>query len=635
MKKICLLAFCFFAVLAFICGCTDGTEESSAPVSIAESSASSTAESRESVSEAERSDDRVSKTESAVMSDESDESETSEDSSVAEESSRASAESSAEETSAEMSEESSRREESAVSAESSEPTESSRPTESPEESEESTEPAESSEESDESSLTESSEESTGQGESSADSSDETSSETPPEDRVTYEDTLIRDGLGNYLCGVPYGYTWKVDYVNGVIVGEDVTVCTTQAAYNACNPDWSVTIYAEKQSDGTYIALRDAIVSPGSAAGAGIRIGTNQIAIVVHSAASNPNAGYKNWKGKVVAMATKAGDIFEIGDGWSSVYAVVPETSQKDPNEGDDEMNGIGDAEFLPSGHLLYNGAAYSQAYYSETWGPLYADTYASYAEAFPGVGIHVINHPSSVINITNPLVRAMTNDQRAVLDRMEQCIYGDVNFVNLGNIFEEHRGEYLYFKSDYHWTQLGAYYAYRAFAESVGLTPTPLKSFEEKIINDRFIGHTNDYAHDDRILSFYDTVYAYMPLKEHTYAVYFSDRSLYRVYDNCIQPSIDTYSCFLTGDQAFAVINVPENDQDKTAVVIKDSSANAFVPFLTEIYGNIVVIDPRHIQVDIRQVVAEYGADDIIFFATASTSNGSAYRNYYEAMLNR
>ena len=251
------------------------------------------------------------------------------------------------------------------------------------------------------------------------------------------------------------------------------------------------------------------------------------------------------------------------------------------------------------------------------------------------LGIHVINHPLSVINIDNAAVREMTVNQREVLNRMEQCIYGRVNFVNLGRLFEEHRGEYFYFKSDYHWTQLGAYYAYRAFAESVGLTPTELSAFEVKVINDKFIGHTNDYAHDDRILSFYDTIYAYMPTKEHTYTVYLSDMSLYRVYNNCIQPSINTYSCFLTGDQAFSIINVPENDQDKTVVVIKDSSANAFVPFLTEHYGNIIVIDPRHVQLSIKQVVKDYGVDDIIFFATASTSNGSTYCNYYRNMLER
>ncbi len=310
----------------------------------------------------------------------------------------------------------------------------------------------------------------------------------------------------------------------------------------------------------------------------------------------------------------------------------PQESQ--PEESEDEpVYDIGDAELIETGYLLYNGAAYSQTRYNATQAQRYADIYARYAELFPDINIHVINHPLSAMNITNPAVAAMVTDQGQVLDNMQSHIYGDVNFVNLKNIFRQHAGEYLYFKSDYHWTQLGAYYAYCAFAESIGVTPTPLSSFEELMVTDTFIGHTNDYAHDDRILSFVDTVYAYMPTKEHTMAVYLSDMSLYRVYNNCIQTSIKNYSCFLTGDQAFSVINVPENDQSKTVLVIKESSGNAFVPFLTEHYGNIIVIDPRHIMPDVRQVVAEYGVKDIIFFATASTSNGSTYCDYYHRLI--
>ncbi len=668
MKKVCLLAFCFFLVLAFICGCDDGTDESSMPVSgsesVAESSTSSGTDSSASKSsEAVSSDaseggsaaesgdessvieesgtkpEESSKDESSTKPEENskDESSTKPEENSKEESSTKPEENSKEESSTKP-EESSKDESSTKPEESSKEESSTKPEESSKE-ESNTKPEESSketssEEPDESSAEDSSEEPDESSEESSvvESSDE-SSESSSEDQLTYEDTLVRDKDGNYSCKVPYGYTWTVDYVNGQIVGEDVTICTTQAAYQACNPGWSITIYAEKQSDGTYVALRDAIVAPKSAAGAGITIGKNQIAIVVHSAASKPNADYENWKDKVVAKSVRAGDVFEINAAMTSVYAVILKTTDQKPDGGNDEVSGIGDAEFLPTGYLLYNGAAYSQASFSETQSKRYADVYARYAELFPDTDIHVINHPLSVINITNPAVREMTNDQRKVLDQMEACIYGDVNFVNLGEIFEQHRGEYLFFKSDYHWTQLGAYYAYCAFALSMGYEPTPLESFERKIVNNKFIGHTNDYAHDDRILSFYDTVYAYMPIKEHTYAVYHSDLTLYRVFDNCIQMSIDNYSCFLTGDQAYAEINVPENDQDKTVLIIKDSSSNAFVPFLTEHYGNIIIIDPRMYRPDVRVLVEELGVDDIIFFTSASTSNGSTYCNYYREMI--
>ena len=313
----------------------------------------------------------------------------------------------------------------------------------------------------------------------------------------------------------------------------------------------------------------------------------------------------------------------------------PPSESSEESEEEPMYTDKGDAEFIPSGYLLYNGAAYSQTHYNPETAGKYADVYAEYAKTFPGVGIHVINMPASVINIENPFVQEMVNDQGTVLDQNEAHIHGDVNFVNLKETFLAHRGEYLFFKSDFHWTQLGAYYAYQAFAKSVGLTPTPLSDFETEVTTETFIGLTNTYANDPRINSFFDTIHVYWPRKEHTMAVYLSDMSLYRTYKNCIQTSIKTYSCYLTGDQAYSEINVPENDQEKTVLVIKESSANAFVPFLTEHYGNIIVIDPRHVMLDVKKIVKEKGVDDIILFATASTCTRDAYCNYYKRLIGK
>ena len=125
--------------------------------------------------------------------------------------------------------------------------------------------------------------------------------------------------------VPYGYTWNITSINGKIAGEDATICTTQAAYDACNPNWAITIYAAKQADGTYKAIKDAIVTPGSAANAGFAVDENNIAIVIHSASSNPDddALYGNWMSKIVAVSVKAGDVFEVDMDKLTVYAVIP------------------------------------------------------------------------------------------------------------------------------------------------------------------------------------------------------------------------------------------------------------------------------------------------------------------------
>ncbi len=169
----------------------------------------------------------------------------------------------------------------------------------------------------------------------APSEDEPSEDEPVDESKTYEETLVKGEDGNYTCEVPYGYTWTVNYVDGKIVGEDVTICTTDEAYKACNPNWAITILAEKQEDGTYVAVQDAVATPGNADA--VTVGANQIAIVVHSAASNPDPDkdgktYANWKGKVVAMAVKTGDVFQINEDKTSVYAVIPGESLDAPSE---------------------------------------------------------------------------------------------------------------------------------------------------------------------------------------------------------------------------------------------------------------------------------------------------------------
>ena len=160
-------------------------------------------------------------------------------------------------------------------------------------------------------------------------SDEPVEPDAPATGKTWENTMVEGENGNYSCEVPYGYTWNVNYVDGTIAGEDVTVCTTQAAYDVCNPNWAITVYLEKQADGTYVALQDAIVTPGTAAAAGITIGENQIALVAHSAYSNPNGS--NWQGKVVAMSVKAGDVFTVSDDFSTVVAVDPNAAPETPD----------------------------------------------------------------------------------------------------------------------------------------------------------------------------------------------------------------------------------------------------------------------------------------------------------------
>ena len=111
-------------------------------------------------------------------------------------------------------------------------------------------------------------------------------------------------------------------------------------------------------------VRSAIVTPGNANA--ITVGENQIALVVHSSASNPDAGYANWTGKVVAMSVKEGDKFDIDLDAMTVKAVDPNapvepevpSEPETPSEPDTPVTGdAGLLVFAILGVLAVVGAA--------------------------------------------------------------------------------------------------------------------------------------------------------------------------------------------------------------------------------------------------------------------------------------
>ena len=286
------------------------------------------------------------------------------------------------------------------------------------------------------------------------------------------------------------------------------------------------------------------------------------------------------------------------------------------------------AEFLPNGLFIYNGAAYSQSWFSADYAPYFAAVYDRYATMFPGTRVNIVTAPLATITIQDKNVLDKISDQGNILDRMEASMPGSVNFVNLKNVMLAHANEYLYYRSDHHWTHRGAYYAYYEYIKSIGLEPVPIDQFEMKALNTKYIGSMYNYTGDDRVKYFYDTVEAYLPTKSCTMTIYGTQwGTLKRNY--CIDTAYTNYLAFLMGDNGYTVINVPENPQDMTCLVIKDSYGNAFVPYLTEHYGNIIVVDLRYITIDLYEEFKDFGLTDIIFMMNTSSANSEAWYNYF------
>lgn len=181
-----------------------------------------------------------------------------------------------------------------------------------------------------------------------------------------------------------------------------------------------------------------------------------------------------------------------------------------------------------------------------------------------------------------------------------------------------HRQEYLYFRSDHHWTQLGAYYAAQAFVRQAGLAMPDIADCEKHSL-ENFLGYlySNNQVskvgqHPDRI-----DYYIYQG-KNPKIECFFYDETetlnsyMQTVFSLSAVANGTNYGIFLSGDYPRLVYKNPESAGGRVLMVVKDSYANAFVPWLIHSFQEIIVIDPRTCKDNIYDLVVKEQVTDFV-----------------------
>lgn len=336
---------------------------------------------------------------------------------------------------------------------------------------------------------------------------------------------------------------------------------------------------------------------------------------------------KNPKGGIDVKAVAEGECIltcKAGDDISATCKVVV-SHVTNVNQSTDNAT----ADFLTNGMFIYGDGVYTPAYYSESSASYYAQCLSYYQSLFGSdVQVSSVISPVSSMVIDDPTVQAKIADQGEIQDKIGALMDESINFVDVYSEMYSHRDEYLFFKSDHHWTQLGAYYAYRAFAESRGFTPVDRSDMNYSIINDSYSGSMYTFTKDSRVKNFKDVIEAWTTKKSVTMTVTSSTGSV-STYDSCLTPYSNNYVTFIAGDNPYTVINVPENPQDLNILVFKDSFGNAFVPFLTEHYGNIIVVDVRYTDMNVYEQLKDYGLTDIVFVNNVQAALSTSWVKMY------
>lgn len=189
--------------------------------------------------------------------------------------------------------------------------------------------------------------------------------------------------------------------------------------------------------------------------------------------------------------------------------------------------------------------------------------------------------------------------------------------IDLIDALNKHNDEYVYYKTDHHWTGLGAYYAYEEIVSKIKEKSIPLNEFREEILSDSFLGTLYSkgnffYANKDVMKTYhYDKMdftinYVYEDDIDNTF--YKRDCLLIK----------DKYSVFFGGNHpAIKITNNVLEDNSKI-VIIKDSYANSLVPFLSNHYKEIHMIDLRQFNGDVRAYLDENELKDVLILYNAN-----------------
>ncbi|MBQ9988188.1 MAG: hypothetical protein IJP30_00405 [Clostridia bacterium] len=187
-------------------------------------------------------------------------------------------------------------------------------------------------------------------------------------------------------------------------------------------------------------------------------------------------------------------------------------------------------------------------------------------------------------------------DQAALIERAKAA---GLAVVDVMPALSAHKNEYIYYRTDHHWTSLGAYYAYQVL---LGGEAKPLAAFEEQILSRSFLGTTHSKV---GLYTEMDTITAYLG-PEQVQATYNQTETRSSLYERSYLETKDKYSVFLNANQSLSVIDTGIKN-GKKLMLIKDSYANCFVQFLTGHYEQIHVIDLRYFKTDPAEYAKQQG----------------------------
>ena len=244
----------------------------------------------------------------------------------------------------------------------------------------------------------------------------------------------------------------------------------------------------------------------------------------------------------------------------------------------------------------------------------------SFSESQSKIPVRMMLVPdaANVLNHSLPAL-AKPEDQTQMFSMVRKDLGDSVEWIDVSTELNKHKTEKIYYKTDHHWTTLGAFYAFQAAAPSLGIDGDLSGKYVSYAVSDSFSGMLASKSGVN--LGEKEQIDIYVPTEEDTDLIvdYVDEgKRSTSLYDSSKLKEKDQYTVFLGGNSSLLDIRTVSTST-KRLLLVKDSFANSFIPFLTPYYREIVVVDPRYYSGTINDLMDSYRISEVLFLYSGNT----------------
>ena len=244
----------------------------------------------------------------------------------------------------------------------------------------------------------------------------------------------------------------------------------------------------------------------------------------------------------------------------------------------------------------------------------------SFANTYSDIPMTMMLVPDAASILSDSLPAfAAVEDQRQMFSMVERGLGDSVSWVDAYSALNKHKTEKLYYKTDHHWTTQAAFYVFQEAAAGLGIEGDVSDDYVSYTVTDSFNGvlaSKSGVGLDEK-----EQIDIYVPTEgDDDVLVNYVDEAEKRtsLYDSSKLETRDKYGVFFGGNTSVMDIKTMSTSRQRL-LVVKDSFADCFIPFLTPYYREIVVVDPRYYSGTLEDIMETYRITDALILYSGNT----------------